>query len=191
MAAQKRDLRPAVFLDRDGVVVVPEFRDGRSFAPRTLEAFRLYPDAREALVRLRDAGYLLVIVTNQPDIGAGLVALDTVERMHDILRTELPVDRIELCPHSQSEACACRKPKPGMLLSAAEACAIDLPNSFMVGDRASDVEAGLAAGCRTVFIDLDYTSELKSTRSDAVARSVSGAADMILEMKRTAEKGLT
>jgi len=186
MAAAPGALRPAVFLDRDGVVVIPEFREGRSFAPRTLEAFSIYPDARKALLRLRDVGYLLVIVTNQPDIGNGAIAWETVERMHDLLRSELPLDRIEVCPHRQSDNCDCRKPKPGMLFSAAEACGIDLANSFMVGDRASDVEAGIAAGCRTVFIDLDYTSEMKPARLDGVARSVSGAVDIILEMKRTA-----
>jgi D-glycero-D-manno-heptose 1,7-bisphosphate phosphatase len=189
MAAEPEALRPAVFLDRDGVIVVPEFREGRSFAPRTLEAFVIYPDARKALSRLRDVGYLLVIVTNQPDIGNGVIARETVERMHDLLRSELPLDRIEVCPHRQSDNCNCRKPKPGMLFSAAKACGIDLANSFMVGDRASDVEAGIAAGCRTVFIDLDYASEMKPARLDHVARSVSGAVDIILEMKRTAEGG--
>jgi D-glycero-D-manno-heptose 1,7-bisphosphate phosphatase len=182
-------LRPAVFLDRDGVVVVPEFRDGRSFAPRTVETFRIYPDAQEALLRLRDAGYLLVIVTNQPDIGNGLIAHETVGHMHDLLRSELPVDHIEMCPHRQSDNCECRKPSPGMLFSAAKACGIDLANSFMVGDRASDVEAGIAAGCRTVFIDLDYAAEAKPVQTDRVARSVSGAADMILEMKQTVGEG--
>lgn len=175
--------RPAVFLDRDGVLVIPEFRDGRSYAPRTLDKFAIYPGAREALSRLREAGYLLVVVTNQPDIGNGKVAAAVVDEMHAAIRAALPIDRIELCPHGQGANCDCRKPKPGMLLKAAEACGIDLAASYMVGDRASDVAAGEAAGCTTVFIDLHYASELKPERPGYVAQSITDAADIILGRK--------
>src|SRR6185369_17384778 len=143
----------AVFLDRDGVLVVPEMRDGRGYAPRSMEAFAIYPHAAESLARLKDAGYLLVVVTNQPDIGNGLVSVDVVTEMHRLMAHALPIDRIEMCPHSQSEACGCRKPKPDMLINAARHCGIDLAGSVMVGDRSSDIEAGRAAGCRTVRID--------------------------------------
>jgi len=172
--------RRAIFLDRDGVLVVPEMRDGRSFAPRHLEDFRLYPEAKTALDRLKEAGYLLVVVTNQPDVGKGLISRSTLDQMHDTIRRVLPVDRIEVCIHTQSDKCSCRKPKPGMLLDAARECQIDLETSFMVGDRASDVEAGLAAGCETIFIDLDYVSELKPKTAHHTARSITEAADIIL-----------
>ena len=175
--------RRAVFLDRDGVLVVPHMRDGRSFAPRRFEDFRLYPEAKSALDRLKGAGYLLVVVTNQPDVGRGDISPATIERMHDRLCRELPVDHIEVCSHTQSDGCACRKPKPGMLLKAAGVYGIDLANSFMVGDRASDVTAGVAAGCTTVFIDLDYVSELKPLSCDYSVRSITEAADAILGVK--------
>jgi len=170
----------AVFLDRDGVLVVPEIRNGRGFAPRSLEAFSIYPRAAESLTRLKAAGYLLVVVTNQPDIGNGLVSVDVVNEMHRLMAQALPIDRIELCPHSQPEACNCRKPKPGMLINAARHCGIDLAGSVMIGDRSSDVEAGRAAGCRTVFMDLDYASEVERTASDYTVRSLAEAADVIL-----------
>jgi transaldolase len=170
----------AVFLDRDGVLVVPEMRNGRGFAPRSLEAFSIYPRAAESLTRLKAAGYLLVVVTNQPDIGNGLVSVDVVNEMHRLMAQALPIDRIELCPHSQPEACDCRKPKPGMLINAARHCGIDLAGSVMIGDRSSDVEAGRAAGCRTVFMDLDYASEVERTASDYTVRSLAEAADVIL-----------
>jgi transaldolase len=172
--------RRAVFLDRDGVLVVPEMRDGRSFAPRHLEAFGFYPEAKTALDRLKEAGYLLVVVTNQPDVGNGLISQSTIERMNDRILRELPIDRIEVCSHTKTEECKCRKPKPGMLLTAARECHIDLKNSFMVGDRASDVAAGVAAGCETVFIDLDYVSELKPQSPHHTVRSIAEAADIIL-----------
>ena len=114
--------RRAVFLDRDGVLVIPEIRDGRSYAPRSIGAFKIYPSAAESLARLKAAGYLLVVVTNQPDIGNGLVSVDVVNEMHRLMAQALPIDRIEMCPHSQSEACGCRKPKPQMLLDAARRC---------------------------------------------------------------------
>jgi transaldolase len=174
--------RRAVFLDRDGVLVVPQMRDGRSFAPRRLEDFHFYPAAKETLHRLKAAGYLLVVVTNQPDVGHGLISRSTIDAMHDRLLRELPIDRIEVCCHTQAASCACRKPKPGMLLDAARECGIDLESSFMVGDRASDVAAGQAAGCKTIFIDLDYASELKPQTRDHSVRAIAEAGDIILGM---------
>jgi D-glycero-D-manno-heptose 1,7-bisphosphate phosphatase len=169
----------AIFLDRDGVLVIPEFRDGRSFAPTRLDHYEFYPDAPAALSRLKAVGFKLVIVTNQPDVGKGLIAEDVVNEMHDRLRKAMPVDAVKACFHPQSVGCGCRKPKPGMLIEAARELQIDLTRSYMVGDRASDVEAGEAAGCRTVFIDLDYR-ERKPPAPTFAVRSVTEAADCIL-----------
>src|ERR1700730_16726615 len=110
----------AVFLDRDGVLVVPEFRDGRSFAPRSLADFRIYDDAAAATALMKTAGFRLVVVTNQPDVGYGKIALADVEEMHRRLDAALPLDAIEACYHRHDEACDCRKPRPGMLRRAAE-----------------------------------------------------------------------
>lgn len=172
--------RPAVFLDRDGVLVVPEFRDGRSFAPTTLDAYGFYPGAGPSLERLKAAGYALVVVTNQPEVGRGLIPGSVLEEMHDRLREAMPVDDIRVCTHVREDHCDCRKPKPGMLLEAAESLGIGLDQSFIVGDRKSDIEAGIAAGCRTVFIDLNYTSEQKPDNADWTVRSVDEAVDCIL-----------
>ena len=169
----------AVFLDRDGVLVIPDFRDGRSFAPTRLDEYRFYPEAPEALARLRAAGYKLVVVTNQPDVGKGLIPQHLVDAMHEQLRRAMPVDLIKACLHTQAADCPCRKPKPGMLLDAAREMGIALESSYMVGDRASDVEAGEAAGCRTVFIDLDYR-ERRPANPTFTVRSVAEAVDCIL-----------
>jgi D-glycero-D-manno-heptose 1,7-bisphosphate phosphatase len=177
----------AIFLDRDGVLVIPVMRDGRSYAPRKLDDFQLYPEAKDALTRLRDAGYLLVVVTNQPDVGKGLISQSTLDQMHDRIRRELCVDRIEVCPHTQADECSCRKPKPGMLLNAAREIQIDLTKSFMVGDRASDVAAGIAAGCETIFIDLNYTSDLKPKSPHHTVRSIAEAAGIILAANERTE----
>jgi D-glycero-D-manno-heptose 1,7-bisphosphate phosphatase len=172
--------RKAVFLDRDGVIVIPEFRDGRSFAPVRLEDYRFYPEVAAALSRLRAAGYVLVVVTNQPEVGRGLIAEEILVEMHRRLLATFPVDSIKVCRHEAADGCECRKPKPGMLLEAANELGISLPDSYMVGDRRTDVEAGRAAGCRTVFIDLGYTAELKPDRASLVVSSIREAADAIL-----------
>ena len=177
--AEQPGPQAAVFLDRDGVLVVPEIRDGRSYAPTTIETFQFYDSAVRNLGRLKDAGYLLVVVTNQPDVGRGVIAPSVLEAMHRKLAAELPVDMIRACVHDGKDGCSCRKPKPGMLLAAAKLLNIDLQASFMVGDRASDIEAGCMAGCRTVFIDLGY-AELKPTRCTFQVRSLEEAVDAVL-----------
>lgn len=169
----------AVFLDRDGVLTVPEFRDGRSFAPRRLEDFRLYDGAAAALAKLKNAGFRLVVVTNQPDVGHGLVGRDIVEEMHRRMLADLPLDRIEVCYHRQDDGCTCRKPHPGMLKRAAAELGIDPTKSFIVGDRGSDVAAGRALGCATIFIDLGYPDE-DSQAPDFTVAGIAEAASVAL-----------
>jgi D-glycero-D-manno-heptose 1,7-bisphosphate phosphatase len=188
MVSRARGLRPAVFLDRDGVIVIPEFRDRRSFAPKRLEDFRLYPEAAASLRRLKRAGFVLAVITNQPDVGHGLIARSEVDAMHETMTRELPVDAVKACFHRQEDHCDCRKPKPGLLLEAAAELGINLKASFMVGDRTSDVEAGRAAGCTTVFVDLGY-AEPAPDAPDYVVRSIAEAADVILETVLTAQEG--
>jgi D-glycero-D-manno-heptose 1,7-bisphosphate phosphatase len=183
----RHGLRPAVFLDRDGVIVIPEFRDRRSFAPRRVADFRLYPEAAASLQRLKRAGFLLAVVTNQPDVGHGLIPRSEVDAMHAIMTRELPLDAVKACYHRQADPCDCRKPKPGMLLAAADELGIDLAKSYMVGDRGSDVEAGRAAGCTTVFIDLGY-AEPPPDAPDHVVRSIAEAADIIIETSLTVQE---
>ena len=169
----------AVFLDRDGVLTVPEFRNGRSYAAQSLETFHFYPDAAHAVRSLKEAGFVLVVVTNQPDVGAGRVERGVVDAMHARLRDAMPVDDVEVAIETREQAQGLltdrRKPGIGMLMSAAKRWNLDLDSSYMVGDRASDVEAGLAAGCTSVFIDLGYTSELMA-RGQAVTVSSAGEA---------------
>jgi D-glycero-D-manno-heptose 1,7-bisphosphate phosphatase len=157
--------RAAVFLDRDGVLNRPVIRDGVPFPPATLEEFELYADVAEGCAELKQAGFVLVVVTNQPDVGRGTQSRESVEAMHGKLRHAVPsLDAIEICYHAGSdhgEPCDCRKPKPGMLLRAAAHHAIDLQRSFLIGDRWRDVDCAHAAGCRSVFIDHGYSEPLR------------------------------
>ncbi len=173
--------RSAVFLDRDGVIMDVVVRDGKAYSVRRLEDLRLLPGVREAMEELRRAGFLIVVATNQPDIANGIVAASVVEAIHDRLREWLPIDAIEVCPHSDREDCACRKPKPGLLLGAARRLGIDLRRSVMVGDRWKDVEAGRLAGCRTVFIDRGY-EEHKPAEPDLVVESLPAAVPWLVAL---------
>lgn len=168
----------AVFLDRDGVLNQSEVRGGRPFAPRELEDFRLLPGATEAVVRLKEAGFRTIVVTNQKDVGEGLVAMEIVEAMHERLRAAMPLDAIYVC--TCIDECACYKPNPGMLLEAAKEFGIDLAASYMVGDRWRDIGAGVRAGCRTIFIDRGYDEALRDA-PDHRARDLGEAATLILE----------
>jgi D-glycero-D-manno-heptose 1,7-bisphosphate phosphatase len=169
----------AVFLDRDGVINANLERDGRPVAPTRLAEFCILPGVEDAARRLKSAGFLLVVVTNQPDVTNGLTPKATVEAMHAEVRRRLPVDDIAVCYHADRDNCACRKPKPGMILNAAQQHGIDLVASYLIGDRWGDIEAGRAAGCCTIFIDYGYPQDQPAT-PDKIVKSLAEAAEFIL-----------
>lgn len=174
-------LRPAVFLDRDGTLNVQVVRDGKPYAPVRVDNFKLIDGVAEGCRALKAAGYALVVATNQPDVGRGEVAREVIESMHVLLLQQVPeIDRIEVCyDPGRGEASSRRKPEPGMVLDAAAALGIDLPASWMVGDRWRDVECGRRAGVKTVFIDYGYDEKLKSP-ADHVVKDFKGAVSVIL-----------
>ena len=154
-----RAARRAVFLDRDGVLNRAFVRDGKPYPPASLAELEILPGVPETLESLRNAGFLNVVVTNQPDVGTGKQRRDVVEAMNRQLVEALALDAVKVCYHTDLDACACRKPKPGMLIEAAAELGIDLGKSFMVGDRWRDVAAGQAAGCLAFFIDCGYAEK--------------------------------
>jgi D-glycero-D-manno-heptose 1,7-bisphosphate phosphatase len=171
----------AVFLDRDGVLSRSLVRNGLPFAPTTLADFEILPEAPEACRRLKQAGYFLIVVTNQPEVGRGTMKQEIVEAMHAKLGRELPIDRVEVCYHPGHgmSQCDCRKPRIGLLISAARELNLNFTRSWMVGDRWRDIDCGFAAGCRTVFIDRGYAEALKHPPDFRVA-DVGQAADLII-----------
>jgi D-glycero-D-manno-heptose 1,7-bisphosphate phosphatase len=142
----------AVFLDRDGVINQTIFRMGKPRAPYTLEEFSFLPGVEEAVDFLREEGFELIIVTNQPDVARGWVSREAVDSVNNYISEALHIPDVRACFHTEHDNCECRKPNPGMLLEAAKEHDIDLENSFMVGDRSSDIEAGKRAGCKTILI---------------------------------------
>ncbi|CAM2067457.1 D,D-heptose 1,7-bisphosphate phosphatase [Sulfidibacter corallicola] len=146
----------AIFLDRDGVLNRAFVRGGKSYPPDRVVDFELLDGVAQACRDLKRAGFLLVVVTNQPDVATGKQSRENVEAMHKKLRGLVPLDDILACFHTDADNCLCRKPKPGMLNEAARRHGIDLTRSFMVGDRWKDIEAGQKAGCRCFFVDYQY-----------------------------------
>jgi len=161
------------------VLIKAVVRNGKPYPPDSLEDLEILPGVVEALARLRAAGFVNVMVTNQPDVATGKQRREVVETMHAYLSEKLPLDAIKACYHVDSDDCDCRKPKPGMLLDAAGELGLDLAGSFMVGDRWRDVGAGQSAGCRAFFIEAGY-SEKRPDQPYVEVKSLPEAVDRIL-----------
>jgi len=174
-------LRPAVFLDRDGTLNAAVVRAGKPYPFVTVAEFTLLPGVAEGCARLKSAGYVLVVATNQPDVGRGTQSRAAVEAIHAKMGELLPIDRVEVSydPGGESPLSPFRKPAAGLLLRAARELDLDLARSWMIGDRWRDVECGKNAGCRTVFIDCGYAEELRAP-PDFTVRSFAQAVDIIL-----------
>ncbi len=145
-------MNKAIFLDRDGVINQTMCRDGKPPPPNTKEDFRLFDGASHAVKNLKQAGYLTVVVTNQPDVARGWLKAEAVHLINNLILEAMPIDLVKICFHTDIDKCSCRKPMPGMILEAARDLNIDLASSYMLGDRFSDVQAGQAAGCHSILI---------------------------------------
>jgi D-glycero-D-manno-heptose 1,7-bisphosphate phosphatase len=173
------DMKRAVFLDRDGVINRAIVRDGKPYPPADLTALEILPGVSDAMRLLHEAGWLLIVVTNQPDVARGTTPRADVEAINAHLQHCLPIHEFRTCYHDSSDRCNCRKPLPGALLAAADAHEIDLASSYMVGDRWRDTEAGERAGCKTIFLDYGY-DEKQPEKFNHRVRSLAEAANIIL-----------
>lgn len=181
-------LHNAIFVDRDGVVI-----HNQDEYVRSLQQVKIYPRALQALARAAQAGFKIVMVTNQAGVGKGLYSMETVQEINEHIRCMVEaacgrIDGIYVCPHRSDEDCACRKPKPGLLLQAAEALHIDLSRSFMVGDALSDLQAGQAAGVRQSILVLTGRGRGQrklagdAARTLTIRRSLFEAVQTIIDM---------
>ncbi len=146
----------AVFLDRDGVINHAVIRNGKPYPPASVDELEIIPGAIQAMQKLFEAGYLLIGVTNQPDVARGTQVRQAVELINSAIMDKMPIKEFFTCYHDDQDGCTCRKPKPGLILQAAEKYNIDLSQSWMVGDRWKDIAAGKSAGVRTIFINYNY-----------------------------------
>jgi len=179
VSAHQAEMKKAVFLDRDGVINRAFVHDGRSYPPACLNEVEILPQVYLALNNLKKAGYLLIVVTNQPDVATGKTSKLVVDQINSYLANSLPIDEFRTCYHDDRDGCQCRKPLPGALISAAIDHQINLDYSFMIGDRWRDIEAGTAAGCKTFFIDYGY-QEKQPDCPDFIVASLAEAAEIII-----------
>jgi D-glycero-D-manno-heptose 1,7-bisphosphate phosphatase len=173
-------MRRAVFLDRDGVLNEPVVVDGKPYPPTSPDEVVLCDGAAAALGSLRAAGFALICVTNQPDVARGTLARATVDAINERIGAALALDEILVCDHDDADACACRKPLPGLIVEGAQRHGIDISASYLVGDRWRDIEAGDAAGCRTVWLDRGYAERAPHRGPDVRVGSIVEAAQWIL-----------
>lgn len=179
-----------MFLDRDGVINRAVVKDGKPYPPQSLGEIEILPGVAEAIRSLKAAEYLVVVVSNQPDVARGTQSQDTVESMNRHLGSVLGIDHFQICYHDDGDGCHCRKPKPGLLTDAAKLLGIELSESVLVGDRWRDIAAGKAAGCRTVWIDWGY-QERQPEEFDLRAASLLDASRWILAREKQIKRGQT
>lgn len=183
---------PAVFLDRDGTINVDKHYLHK------IDDFDFIPGVPQAIKKLKESGYLVIVVTNQSGVARGYFDLEDVTRLHEHIQKELTnegasIDAFYLCPHHPEQGvgkfrkeCDCRKGRPGLLLQASTDLGIDLQRSFMVGDKVADVEAGENAGCQTILVLTGYGHESRlqiDEKRIKVCRDLPAAVDMILAKK--------
>jgi D-glycero-D-manno-heptose 1,7-bisphosphate phosphatase len=168
----------AVFLDRDGVLNAAIVREGKPYPPANIDELIIPSDVLSALTMLKKAGFMLIVVTNQPDVARGKTTQESVDIIHQHLCEHLPLDVIRVCAHDDRDNCDCRKPLPGLLIQAAQDYNIELEQSYMIGDRWRDIEAGQAAGCVSIFLDYGYL-EKRPEAPDYIAQSLQQAAEWI------------
>lgn len=180
-------LRRAIFLDRDGVLNYQVDRDGVPVSPRRVDDFRLIETAVPAVRNLSRAGFLCIVITNQPDLGRGLISDTDIEAMHYQLKLSAPIDAIYVCGHIGSDGCECRKPKPGMILRAEVEHDVDLTRSWLIGDRWVDIAAANEVGVKAVLVEHGYSMSSTSAGGppylldiEAKVRDLASAAKLIL-----------
>lgn len=183
----ERLTRPAAFLDRDGTINVQPPR--HEYVTR-IEDLQVLPGAIEGMVHLAVCGFVLVVVSNQRGVGRGLIHPECLVEIEDAFQEELEPRGVRIsgfyyCPHLIADKCECRKPKPGLLLDAADKLNLDLGRSWMIGDSISDIRAGAAAGCRTAYVGRNNPPD----RADVASASLEQAADVICDEGSIASTG--
>jgi D-glycero-D-manno-heptose 1,7-bisphosphate phosphatase len=172
--------KAAIFLDRDGIINRAIVRDGRPFPPGTLEEFEFLPGSVTSFPQLVEHGYVLIGITNQPDVSRGTQSRELVENFNGLIQSALPVREIFVCYHDNDDNCDCRKPRPGLILQAAKKYNLDLSSSWLVGDRWKDIAAGQALGLKTIFVDYHYMETYQAAPADFVVGDTAYLADIIL-----------
>jgi D-glycero-D-manno-heptose 1,7-bisphosphate phosphatase len=178
----------ALFLDRDGVINEPIVIEGKPYSPKNLSELKFCRNVDIAIRKAKELGLLVIIFTNQPEIARGTMLKENVDKIHKYIIKLLHVDDIFMCPHDDKDDCSCRKPKPGMLYEASAKWNINLKESFVVGDRWRDIDAGKKAGCTTFLIKSDYYNDKKPINYDYSADNLISVIEIISKLLNKKEE---
>jgi D-glycero-D-manno-heptose 1,7-bisphosphate phosphatase len=177
-------MKRAVFIERDAILNEVRLGPKQQIAPLTLEEFKVIPSAHGPLRKLKSAGFLLIVTTNQPGLSRGYQSRRELDRMHDILRQSFPLDDILVCPHDESDHCPCRKPRPGLLIEAAFKWHLNLDHSFVISNKWQDAEAARTAGCTSLLLNSPWVGQV---HHDFVLADLETIVAKILRLKQNVE----
>lgn len=152
-------MKPAAFIERDGVLNAIGVVGRQQVVPETLDRFQLKTEVAPLLLEMRAAGLLLIVTTNQPGLSGGSLSRRELDRMHQQLRATFPVDDVLVCPHEDSDRCPCRKPRAGLFKEAAFKWGIDLNRSFVISDKWQDAEAARRAGATSLLVQSPWLGD--------------------------------
>ena len=172
-------MKPAVFIERDGILNKVRVERQQAVSPLTSNEFELKTEVAPLLHELRAAGLLLIVTTNQPGISRGYLSRRDLDRMHQALRAAFPINDLLVCPHEDGDRCSCRKPKPGLLIEAAHTWGIDLSRSFVVSDKWQDAEVARRAGATSLLVQSPW---LGDGHHDFILPDLSTLVDKLLQL---------
>ena len=172
-------MKSAVFIDRDGVLNEVRVERQQPVSPVTLEDFRVNRDAIPLLKKLKAAGLLLMATTNQPGLSRGYQSRRELDRMHELLRVTFALDDLFVCPHDETDACSCRRPKPGLLVEAGFKWRLNLDHSFVISDKWQDAEAARAVGATSLLLQSPWNG---AARRDLVLPDLGAVVDRVLRL---------
>ena len=162
----------AIFLDRDGIINRAVVLDRKPYAATRLKEVFVVEGIKDLIKRWHDENYLVIVLSNQPDIANHVVSKSKVDKINNYLKSQVLFDDVFVCPHNDKDNCDCRKPKTGLFMQAVQKYPINFSKSYVIGDRWRDIESGNAVGCKTIFVDYDY-NEKKPENPDIIVKKVS------------------
>ena len=164
-------MQKAIFLDRDGILIKIKKYNNKPYSVDDLSKLKFTNSIKLLLKKLKKK-YLLIMITNQPNVARGFIKKKEVIKINDYIKDQLNLDDVFCCFHDNKDNCSCRKPKPGMLLKAKKKWKIDMKNSYFIGDRRKDILAGKKAGCKNIFINYNYNEKLPSKKDCKYLKSI-------------------
>src|SRR2546425_1474666 len=177
-------MKRAVFIERDGILNEVGVGPKNPIVPLTLEEFRIKKEAEPSLKKLKKAGFVLIVTSNQPGLSRGYQSRRELDRMHDLVKRCFPIDDLMICPHDESDHCPCRKPRPGLLIEAAFKWHLNLDHSFVISDKWQDAEAARTAGCTSLLLKSPYVGQV---HHDFVLSDLETIVEKILRLKQHVE----